>query len=133
MLKAKLTRYIPLETADIFFSTKAYISNRVLARSMPLLISFVGAYNVHELQGAKNKNCKMKKSCPQRDSNSRPLNHKATTVNILLSNMIYYRQILIYTILLCSVFIVSCNQYCYYIIWVWFCCLTSRYCLYKCI
>ena len=35
-----------------------------------------------ELQGAKTKNYKMKNSWPQRDSNSRPLNHKSSVVSI---------------------------------------------------
>ena len=42
---------------------------------------------LHELQGPETENYKMKNSCPERDSKIRPLNLKATTVTIMLSQM----------------------------------------------
>ena len=55
------------------------------------MVDFI-CMDVLELQGAKTENYKMKNSCPKRDTNSRPLNHKATTVTVRLSDPIYFQQ-----------------------------------------
>ena len=53
-----------------------------LARCM-LIVDFICMdLLVLELQGAQTENYKMKSSCQQRDSNSRPLNRKATVVTV---------------------------------------------------
>ena len=38
-----------------------------------------------ELQGPKTENYKMRKSCPQRTSDLRPLNHKSSAISLRLS------------------------------------------------
>ena len=58
---------------------------------MYVMVDFI-CMGILELQGAKTQNYKMTNSCPQRDSNSRSLIYKATTVTVRLSGLIHYQQ-----------------------------------------
>ena len=65
--------------------------NRVLARSMYVLADF-NCIGLLELHGERSENYNMKHSCPQRDSNSRPLDCQSTTVTVRSSGLMYYRH-----------------------------------------
>ena len=88
--KAKLICYIPLETAANFF----FISELLSKTGYWLGVCHV-LYNLHGLtRAARSENGELQneKSCPQRDLNSRSLNHKSSAVSNRHSNLIYYRQ-----------------------------------------
>ena len=75
-LKAYMKRYIPLETAAIFFSSKSFSKKRVLARSMSWLISFAWAYS--GCKERKPRITKWKILVPCGNRNSWSLNHKSS-------------------------------------------------------
>ena len=86
-----------------------------------------------ELQVAKTEIYKMKNSGPQRDWNSRSLNHKATTVTIRISrsDILSTIQTLTSRLQIYIVLFIATSSHsadcCNYMIRVSFCCLTNRY------
>ena len=91
VLKADMNSNILLKMAAIIFCYRTFIQNRVLARCMSWLISFAWTSS----------GCKERKrdlwndffSCPQRDSNSQPLDCKTTTVTVRSLDLTHYRQV----------------------------------------